>query len=134
MLRKHQPTKGRKLIFHHKPTLLMTYCLCETRCGSNKMCNRVGLKLNVVIMRHTYLENKCVLANNVSLFIYLIKVHKSYDKKNRLLRFMNLQSSCRSPHQLFLCSMSLIANPLFTFVIGKIHSIFKFTLYILQHD
>lgn len=81
VLCKHQPTKGRKLIFHHKSTLPMTYCLCETRCGNNKMCNRTSLKLNVVITKHTYLENKCVLANNISLLIYLIKVHKSYDKK-----------------------------------------------------
>lgn len=81
VLRKHQLAKGRKLISHHKPALPMTYCLCETRCGNNKMCNRASLKLNVVIMRHTYLENKCVLANNIDLFIYLIKVRKSYEKK-----------------------------------------------------
>ncbi len=83
VLHKHQLAKGRKLISHHKPALLMTYCWCETRCGNNKMCNRTSLKLNAVIMIHTYLENKCVLANNISLLIYLIKVHKSYDQKKK---------------------------------------------------
>jgi hypothetical protein len=133
VLRKHQPAKWRKLIFHHKPTLPMTYCLCETRCGSNRMCNR-GLQLNVVIVRQAYLEDKCVLANSISLLIYLVKVHKSYDKKGRLLRFVSLQSSCRGPHQLSLYSMSPVADPPSAFIIGKIHWVFKFALYILQHD
>ncbi len=90
VFRKHQPTKGRKLIFHHKPTLPMTYCLCETRCGNNKMCNKTSLKLNAIIMKHTYLENKCVLANSINLFIYLIKVHKNYDKKKKVVEVYEL--------------------------------------------
>lgn len=134
VLHKHQPAKQRKLISHHKPTLPITYCMCETRCASHRMCNRAGLKLNTVIMRQTYLEDKCVLANSISLLIYLVKVHKSYDKKGRLLRFVSLQSSCRGPHQLSLCSMSPVADPPSAFIIGKTHWVFKFALYILQHD